>query len=108
MPMTFVTLRSPFSLLVSVVVIGSVVVVESSSKDVSQSVSDPSQSVADASQSVSDPSQSVTDPSLADFLDSCLSPPSLCYYLLLVPSLVVIFTALCCSKWVGYMFFKHN
>ena len=48
------------------------------------------------------------DSSLNEFLDSCFSPPSLCYYLLLVPSVVVVFTGLCCSKWVGYMFFKHN
>jgi len=49
-----------------------------------------------------------SETSLEEFLDSCFSPPSLCYYLLLVPSIVVVFTGLCCSKWVGYMFFKHN
>jgi len=48
------------------------------------------------------------DSAFIEFLDSCFSPPSLCYYLLLVPSVVVVFTGLCCSKWVGYMFFKHN
>jgi len=49
-----------------------------------------------------------SDTSLSEFLDSCFAPPSLCYYLLLVPSVFVVFVALCCSKWVGYMFFKHN
>jgi len=42
------------------------------------------------------------------WLDSCFAPPSLCFYLLLIPAIAVMFTLLGCTKWMGYMFFKYN